>query len=649
MLPTVTITQAPSPSGRWRRGNPLVRLSAGLGVGILIGAVATLPAAASGSRPQPPAPLLGTSANRVIAGEYVVVHKHDARLHAARLSSSELAKVRADPAVAYVQANEVYRSTTTQSKSDWGLDRIDQRTLPLNGSYQYTETGAGVTAYIVDTGIRSTHLDFTTDTGGHTVASRVSGGVSEINDGQGTSDCVGHGTHVAGSVGGVLYGVAKDVNLVPVRVLDCDGSSTSAVVAAGLDWIVANHTTGPAVANLSLTNEGGPDPVVEAAVQRVIADGVTVVIAAGNGDSNGNGVSACSVSPSNIREAITVGASTTSDQRAQYSNYGSCVDLYAPGSEIESDWYDGDNRINVLSGTSMATPHVTGVAALYLEKHPTATPAQVQAALIDGSTPNAVTNVSSNWPRRMLFSRQKAAPPTATTTASRIPSGTALLRGRQICSPNGLYCLIQQGTDGNLVLYKPGSRPLWATGAPAAWTTMNADGNLVSYDAYGQQVWSARSGGGVSTLRVQNKGNLVVVNDATGAVAWTSNRAQKTAPTQAMSLAPGLAPGAALYRAGATLASPNGKFSLALKANGDLALAKKGGGTIWHTGAKDDDWLTLTTNGNLALYRSDGKSLWSSGTTGDGAASLILRNTGDLVLARTSDQKTLWSTNTAGA
>lgn len=658
-------------------------------IGLIIAGVVTAGLVAPASAaPVVPAPLLGTSEQGVIPGEFIVVLKdrpefgaaaglgepsssdlvaqavargrqtgavvtqqytHALRGYGASLDADELATVRADPAVAYVQANQRYSMTDVQEDAPWGLDRVDQRSRPLNGTYKHSTSGAGVTAYVVDTGIRGSHRDFTTDAAGEVLPSRVVGGISKIDGDESTADCLGHGTHVAGTIGGTTSGVAKQVTLVPVRVLDCDGMSSSMVVAEGLDWIVADHTTGPAVANLSLTNEGGADTVVEAAVKRLIKDGVTTVIAAGNGVYDGRtqdykGVSACSVSPSRVRAAITVGATTKTDKRARFSNFGSCVDLYAPGVGIESDSHMDDEHLATMSGTSMATPHVAGVAALYLQTQPTATPAQVQAALIAASTPNKVTNVSSKWPRRLLFSLPKMTAPAATTTPGAITPGTALLRGSRICSPNTLYCLSQRQSDGKLVLTKPGGRVLWSNNRSAAWTTVDGSGNLVSYDAYGQWVWSSHTPGvGPSTLRVQDRGNVTLVNNATAAVEWASGPAQEPAPAQAPDALATLSMSKALYRSGSKLRSANGTFTLSVRSNGDLVVAR-GRATIWHSGARDGDWLTLRADGNLVYYRSDGRAVWKTGTGGQGPARLTLLNSGTLALVSLSDQKVLWST-----
>ena len=280
------------------------------------------------------------------------------------------------------------RASATQPNATWGLDRIDQTALPLNSAYTYTRTGAGVNAYIIDTGIRATHTDF----GG-----RVSGGYTAVTDGRGTDDCYGHGTHVAGTVGSATYGVAKSVHLVPVRVLGCDGSGTTSAVIAGIDWVTA-HRVQPAVANMSLG--GGNSTALDDAVKRSIAAGVSYAVAAGN-----SSWPACLSSPADVPAAITVGATQKNDQTASFSNWGSCIDLFAPGVNITSDWNTSDTATNTISGTSMATPHVTGVAALYLEGHPTATPAQVSAALVNGATTNALSWVLWGSPNKLLCSQ----------------------------------------------------------------------------------------------------------------------------------------------------------------------------------------------------------------------------------------------------
>jgi aqualysin 1 len=291
-----------------------------------------------------------------------------------------------NPNIDFIEADQVITIDATQSPATWGLDRIDQRNLPLNNTYNYNFTGAGVIAYIIDTGIRVSHNEF----GG-----RASIGTDTVGDGQNGNDCNGHGTHVAGTVGGNTYGVAKGVSLVAVRVLNCSGSGSTSGVIAGIDWVTSHHTA-KAVANMSLG--GSPSTALDNAVRNSIANGVVYAIAAGNSNRN-----ACNFSPARTAEAITVGATTSTDARASYSNKGSCLDLFAPGSSITSAWNTSNTATNTISGTSMATPHVAGVAALYLQDH-TATPQQVRDAMVGAATPNVVGNPGKGSPNRMLYS-----------------------------------------------------------------------------------------------------------------------------------------------------------------------------------------------------------------------------------------------------
>ncbi|MET9429436.1 MULTISPECIES: S8 family serine peptidase [unclassified Streptomyces] len=335
--------------------------------------------------------------NSTRAADLGVTPKHEYRSaldgFSATMSQAKAAALAADPRVAYVEQNETVRLNATQANATWGLDRVDQRSLPLSTTYTYDTSASNVNAYIIDTGIRTSHSEF----GGRAVV-----GTDTVGGGQNGQDCQGHGTHVAGTVGGKTYGVAKAARLVAVRVLDCNGSGTTAGVIAGVDWVTANAVK-PAVANMSLG--GGANTSLDNAVKRSIASGVSYTIAAGNGNILGLPENACTTSPARVPEAITVGATDSADRRASFSNYGTCLDLFAPGVKITSAWRTGDTATSTLSGTSMAAPHTAGVAALYLSKNPTASPAQVSAALVNNATSGKVQNALTGSPNRLLYSR----------------------------------------------------------------------------------------------------------------------------------------------------------------------------------------------------------------------------------------------------
>lgn len=320
------------------------------------------------------------------------------------LSAVEIEEVRKDPRVKYIEQDQIVTVVTTQSPATWGLDRLDQPALPLNGSYTYEKNGSTVDAYIFDTGIKLDHAEFT---------GRLLTGYNSVTIGASPNDGNGHGTHVAGTVGGTKYGVAKGIKLIAVKVLGDNGSGSNSGVIAGVDWAVGHHVVDkPAVGNMSLG--GGASQASDDAVRRAISDGIVMCVAAGNSN-----VDAINSSPARTPEAITVGSTTSSDARSSFSNYGSVVDIFAPGSSITSAWFTSNTAINTISGTSMACPHVAGVAALYLENNLGTTTAQIEAALKSNAIVGLITGIPAGTANRLLQTIFTPLPPP--TVAPAVP------------------------------------------------------------------------------------------------------------------------------------------------------------------------------------------------------------------------------------
>lgn len=401
-------------------------------------------------------------------------YQHAVSGFAGTMSEAAARKLAADPSVASVQQNVTVSVNATQfGPPSWGLDRVDQRIRLYNNSYTYPNVGAGVRAYVIDTGIRITHQDF----GG-----RASWGVNTV--GGPNTDCAGHGTHVAGTIGGGAFGVAKGVALTAVKVLDCGGFGSAATIMAGVDWVTGNHVSGPAVANMSL-GFNAPVPVLEQAVRNSIADGIVYTISSGNSNAD-----ACTFSPARTLEAITVNATDINDVRAGFSNFGPCTDIFAPGVNITSAWFTSDTAANVISGTSMAAPHVAGAAALVLNANPALNPQQVAATLYNNSTLNVVANPGPGSPNRLLFVAHPA-PPAPPAGPDRLIRGQALTANQVLRSANGLYALVMQG-DGNLVLYNTAGQALWHTntwGTAASLFIVQNDSNVMIYGPTGQVFW----------------------------------------------------------------------------------------------------------------------------------------------------------------
>ena len=452
--------------------------------------------------------------NSVIAGQYIVllrpevpdaaaealalasqvggavqhVYSHALKGFSITLPEAAVSQLRNRPSVLLVEQDRVVSlDLTVQQSATWGLDRIDQADRPLSTTYEYASTGSGVRAYVIDTGIRATHTDF---------GSRVLAGYTAVSDGNGTNDCNGHGTHVAGTVGGQTWGVAKAVQLVPVRVLNCEGSGTTSGVIAGVDWVAAQSHR-PAVANMSLG--GGASTSLDAAVAGAVGKGVTMVVAAGNSNAD-----ACNYSPAREQSAITVGATTSSDARASYSNFGSCLDLFAPGSSITSAWYTSNTATNTISGTSMASPHVAGVAALILEGTPTASPAAVWDFMRSTASVNKLSSIGTSSPNLLVYSFGDGGvtePPAVTVAVDD-------LKGRAIVSKRNWKAeatvTIKNVADGTpvggatvTVTFNPGGTSSCVTSAPSGSCTV-ASGTLKNTVSSTKAAVTAVSGTGMT-------------------------------------------------------------------------------------------------------------------------------------------------------
>ena len=427
------------------------------------------------------APLVPTAAAEVVAAAYggVIHHIYNHALHgmAVSLSADAAAELATEPWVAAIEPDRIVRLANVQTPATWGLDRIDQRDLPLDNRYAYAGNGAGVHVYVVDTGIRASHVEF---------AGRIGAGAFAIIDGRGTDDCNGHGTHVAGTVGGTAYGVAKGVTLHPIRVLDCDGNGALTGVIAAVDWVTANHEA-PAVVNMSLG--GDISNALDTAVRNSIAAGLVYVVAAGNSNAD-----ACGESPARVAEALTVGASNSADQRGWFSNHGACLDLFAPGVEITSADKPHDTATAIMSGTSMAAPHVAGLAALARQAQPGASPALVVEAILTHATNGRLSNIGAGSPNLLAYNWLGAGSlPTATPTATPTPTATATHTPQAThtatASPTASPTTTPSPTATSTVVTGPTATPTF-TSTPTLVPTMppSADVDLAGY---AHELWVA--------------------------------------------------------------------------------------------------------------------------------------------------------------
>jgi subtilisin family serine protease len=474
-------------------------------------------------------------------GKVENVYKHALNGYSTEMSEKEMEALSRDSRVKFIEEDSTAKMDTTQTGATWGIDRIDQRNLPVDTNYNYNADGTGVTAYVMDTGVLSTHEEF----GGRVIAG-YSGNFAN------TEDCNGHGTHVAGTIGGATYGVAKNVTIVPVRVLGCTGSGTFAAIIAGVDWVTANHS-GPSVVNMSL---GGPKTAaLDLAVNNSINSGITYAVAAGN-SLNGN---ACLVSPAGIPAVITVSAVDITDTRPLNANIGSCVDIFAPGVNVTSAWWTSPTAINTISGTSMASPHVAGAAALYLQYNPTASAADVTFALQNNATPNKVINALSI--NLLLYTGFITPPPTIAVN----PGSMSFAAVAGDANPASQVLSITN-TGGGTLNWTASSDAAWLTASPASGTGSGSP--LISADITGLAAGTYTGTITVSAAGATNSGISVPVTLVVDA-----------APTIAVN------PGSMSFNATAGGANPASQV---------LDISNTGGGTLNWSSSSNAAWLTAS-------------------------------------------------------
>ena len=487
--------------------------------------------------------ILGANAQDAIEGSYLVVFKdratsreavavtarsmtdryggavtetwrHALRGFAVEMTERQARRLAADPAVSVVEQNRVVRvADTQQNPPSWGLDRVDQRDLTLDRAYTYPNRASNVHAYVIDTGIRTSHQDF----GG-----RATWGTNTV--GGSDTDCHGHGTHVAGTVGGAAHGVAKGVRLVAVKSLDCQGSGSTQSIVSGVDWVTANAVK-PAVANMSLG--GGASTAMDTAVRNSISSGVVYAIASGNSNAN-----ACNTSPARVAEALTINASANTDARASFSNWGTCTDMFAPGQNIASAWHTSDTATNTISGTSMASPHVAGVAALYLSTRPNSTVAQTNQALINAASTGKISDPGTGSPNRLAFVEQGAPAEVVVTNPGGQTGTVGSPVSLQLSATGGVppYTWSATGLPPGLSIASSTGR---ISGTPTTANTYQVTVTATSSGGSGSAMfgWTIESDSG-SDLTLPNPGTLtgavgteagvkLIVSGGTGPYTWT--------------------------------------------------------------------------------------------------------------------------------